>query len=98
MICGQGGLYRLRRGGIKFGGLGLQYQTNGYSVKNILEGSFTEEVTGTGNAIFEGGLKFEASEARKKLDITDSADQVAIGEVLGRDRGVSDQKSTVKNE
>ena len=36
-----------------FGGLGLQGQPDGFSVRNIFEGSFTEEVTRAGNAIFE---------------------------------------------
>ena len=43
----------------------------GSSVGNIFEGSFTEGVTGAVNAIFEGGFKFSASEARNMFDITD---------------------------
>ena len=66
MVCGQGGgLSRLHRGGRTFGELGLQGQPDGSSVRNIFEGSFTEEGAGSGNAIFEGGFKFAASEARK---------------------------------
>ena len=53
----------------------MQGQSDGSSVRNIFEGSFTAEVTGTGNCIFEGGFKFSASTTRKKFDITDSEDQ-----------------------
>ena len=53
-----------------FGGWGLQGHPDGYSVSNIFEGSFTEEGTGAGKSIFEGGLKFAASETRKKSDNT----------------------------
>ena len=52
-------------------------------MRNIFGGSFTEEVTGEGKDIFEAGLKFAASEARNKLNITDSEDQRSIGERLG---------------
>ena len=82
MLSGSGkvgyvGGYRsgLRRGVRKFGGLGLQGKPDGYSVRNMFEGSFTEEGMGEGNAIFEGGFKFAASEARNNVDITDSAVQ-----------------------
>ena len=51
-----------------------------------LAGSFTEQVTGTGKAIFEGWFKFAASEARKKFDSTASAERGAIGERLGSKR------------
>ena len=69
-----------------FGGLGLQGQHEGSSVSNIFEGSSNEEGMGAGKAaIFEGGFKFAASEARKKLDSTASADWGAIGEQLGSD-------------
>ena len=44
-------------------------------MRNIFEGSFTEEGTGAGKDIFEGGFKFAASEARKKSDSTASAVQ-----------------------
>ena len=67
MVCGRGGLSGLRRGGRTFCALGLQGQSGGSSVSNIFEGSFIEEVTGAGKAIFDGGFKFEASEARKNL-------------------------------
>ena len=39
-------------GGFKFSGLGLQGQSDGYSDRNIFEGSCTEEGKGAGNAIF----------------------------------------------
>ena len=58
-----------------FVGLGLQGQLGGYSVRNIFEDSFTEEVMVTIKAVFEGGFTFVASEARKKLDRTASAVQ-----------------------
>ena len=61
-----------------FSGLGLQGRPGGSSVSNIFEGSFTEEGTGAGKDIFKGGLKFTASEARKKFDNTASADREAI--------------------
>ena len=56
-----------------FVGLGLQDQLYGYAVRNIFEGSFTEEVKGAGNAIFRERFKFSASEIIKKLDSIDSA-------------------------
>ena len=37
-------------------------------MRNIFEGSFTEERPVSGNTIFEGGFKFSASEARNKFD------------------------------
>ena len=49
------------RGGRSFGKLGLQYHPDGYSVRNIFEGSFTEEVTVSVKAIFEGEFKLSAS-------------------------------------
>ena len=75
MVCGQGGLSGLRRGGRTFGELGIQGPPEISSVRNILEGSFTEEVTVLGNGIFEGRLKFEASEARNNFNTTASADR-----------------------
>ena len=72
VVCGLGGLSGLRRGDGTFGRLGLQGQPDGSSVGNIFEGSFTGEGTGSGKAIFEGGFKFAASEARKKFDSTAS--------------------------
>ena len=41
-------------------------------MRNIFEGSCTEEGTVSGKAIFEGGLKFAALEADKKFDSTAS--------------------------
>ena len=75
MVCGGGGggLSGLHRGGSTFGGLGLQGQPDGSSVRNVFEGSFTEEGTGSGKAIFEGGFKFSASGARKNFDSAASA-------------------------
>ena len=72
-----------------FGGLGMQGQSDGSSVNNISEGSFTEEGTGARKAIFERGFKFAASEARKKFDITASEYRGAIGEQLGINQGLS---------
>ena len=54
------------------------------------EGSFTEEVTVEVKDIFEGGLKISEYEAKKKFIRIASADQGAIGEQSGIDRGVSD--------
>ena len=51
----------------------MQGQPNGYSVINIFEGSFTEEVMGAGKDIFEGVFKLAAFEERKKFDSTASA-------------------------
>ena len=42
-------------------------------MRNIFEESCTEEGTGSGKAIFEGGFNFESSEASQKFDITASA-------------------------
>ena len=75
-MCGQGSLSGIFIGGITFGRLGMQGQPDGSSVRNIFEGSFTEEVTVSGKAIFGVGLKFSASEARKKSDSTYSALQI----------------------
>ena len=47
-------------------------------MRNIFEGSFTEEVLGAGKAIFEGWSNFSDSKARKNLDST--ASEVHIGE------------------
>ena len=52
MICGGGGLSELLRGGRMFGGLGMQFQPDGYSVRNVFEDSLTEEGTGSGKAVF----------------------------------------------
>ena len=73
MLCGRGGLSGICRGGIPFGGLGLQGQPNVSSVRNIFEVSSTEEVTGAGNAIFEGGFKFSASATRENFHSTASS-------------------------
>ena len=53
-----------------FGGLDLQGQPDGYSEVDIFNDSCTEEGTGAGEDIFEGGFKFEASEASKYFDST----------------------------
>ena len=68
MVCRQVGISGLRRGGRTFGGLGMQGHTDGSTVRNMFEGSFTEEETGAGKDIFEGRLKFSASEARHNFD------------------------------
>ena len=73
MICGQGGISGIPTGGRTFGGLGLQSQPDGSSVRNSFEYSCTAEGMGAGKAIFNGGFKFAASEARNKFDSTDSA-------------------------
>ena len=52
MVCVRGGLYGIRRGGIIFGGLGLQGHPDGSSVSNTFEGSFTEDGAVAGKAIF----------------------------------------------
>ena len=96
MLCGQGGLYGPYRGGRKFDGLGLQGQTDISSVRNIFEGSFTEERIGQVNYIFEGGFKFEASETRKRFNNTTSAYRVVIGEILGIDQGVIGEQAIKK--
>ena len=41
-------------------------------MRNIFEGAFTEEGTGSGKDIFEGVFNFSASEARKKSHSIDS--------------------------
>ena len=91
MIRGQGGRSGLHRGGKTFGGLGLQGQSDGSSVRNIFEGSFTEEVTVSVKAVFEVVLKFEASEAGKNFDRTDSVYKEEIGERSGNDWGANNQ-------
>ena len=48
-------------------------------MRNIFKGSFTEEGTGSGKAIFGVGLKFSASKERNNFDRTYSADRGAIG-------------------
>ena len=80
MVCEQGGLSELRRGGRTFGGQGLQGQPYGYSVSNIFEDSFNEEVTGEGNYIFELGFKFLASKERKNLNSIASEERGLIGD------------------
>ena len=55
-----------------FGGLGMQGYPDGSSKKNIFEDSFTEEGTGVGNAIFEGGFKLVPCEVRNKFNCTAS--------------------------
>ena len=51
-----------------------------YLVRNIFEVLFTEEGTGLGKAIFEGGFKSGSSEARSKVDSTYLEHRVAIEE------------------
>ena len=68
MVCGVKGLSGLRRGGRTFVELGIQCQSDGYSVRNIFEVSFTVEVTVSLKAIFEGGLNFAPSEVRKNFE------------------------------
>ena len=75
MVCGQGGLSGLNIGSRRFFGLGMQGKPDGYSVVNILEGSFTEEGKVAGKVIFEGGFKFEDSQARKRFERIYSAVQ-----------------------
>ena len=72
MVCGQGGLYGICIGGREFGGLRLQGQPGGFSVRNTFEDSCTEELMVEVKAIFEGGFNFAASESRKKSDSTNS--------------------------
>ena len=68
MVCGGGGgIYVICRGGRNVCGLELQVQPDRSSVRNIFENSFAEEGTEAGKDICEGGLKFAASEARKKF-------------------------------
>ena len=57
----------------RFDRLGLQSHTDGSSVINLFEGSWTEEETKARKAIFEGGFKFAAYEARKKFNSTASS-------------------------
>ena len=44
MVYVRGGLSVLCRGGRTFGGLGMQGHPDGYSVSNIIESFFNEEV------------------------------------------------------
>ena len=67
-----GGISVIRRGGRTFCGLGLQVHPDGSLVRNIFEDSCTEEGTGAGKGIFEGGFKFASSEERNNSDSTDS--------------------------
>ena len=83
VVCGGGHLSGLLRGGRTFGGLGLQDNSDGSSVRNIFEYSCTEEGTGVGKGISKGGFKFSAFEARKNFDSTTSAYQREIREQLG---------------
>ena len=74
----------------------MQGQSDGSSVRNISEVSFAEELTGAGKAIFEGGFKDSASEARKKFDVIASSDQVIIGEQSWSDWGVIEERAIKK--
>ena len=64
--------------------LGMQGYPGGSALKNIFEGSFTEDAMGALKDIFEGRFKFADSEARKNVDRPTSADQGSIGNQLGR--------------
>ena len=72
MVRGKGGLSGIRSGGIPFGGLRLQGQPDGFSVRHIFEDSCTEEGIGSGKAIFEGRFKFVSSDAGKNFYSTAS--------------------------
>ena len=74
----------------------MQGQSDGSSVRNISEGSFTEELTEAVKAIFEGGFKDSASEARKKFDVIASSDRVIIGEQSWSDWGVIEERAIKK--
>ena len=58
VVCGQGVLSGFRRGGRKFGRLGMQVHPDENLVRDIFEGSFTERLTGSGKSISEVGFKF----------------------------------------
>ena len=73
VVCGRGGLSGLHRGSRTFDRFCLQGQPNESSERTIFEYLYTEEVTGSGKAIFKGGFKFAASEARKNFNIPSSA-------------------------
>ena len=73
MVWGQGGIFGLRRGFRTFGGLGLQGHPDGSPVIIVFEGLLTEEVTESGEAIFEGGGQVCSLVARQKFDSTDSS-------------------------
>ena len=66
-----------------FGEFWLQGHPDGSSMRNIFEGSLTEEVTGVGKYVSDWWFKFAASEERDKLNSVDSEEQVEIGERLG---------------
>ena len=66
----------LGTGGLKFGGLWIEGKPDVSSVRNIFEGSCTEEGKGSGKDIFEVGFNFSASEERDNFDRTDSAAQI----------------------
>ena len=53
----------------------MKIQPDGSSEKNIFGNPCTEEGTGAGKDIFEGGFKFAASKARNNFNSTDSAVQ-----------------------
>ena len=63
VVCVKGGLYGLYIRVRMFGVYGLKFQPDTSSVRNIFEASFTEEVTGSGKAIFVGGFTFVSSES-----------------------------------
>ena len=63
----------------------------------IFEGSFTEEETGAGRYLSEGGLNYFFSEARKKFYCTASVDQINIGKKLGSNCGVIAEQAVEKS-
>ena len=69
----------------------LQGNPDGSSVRNIFEGSLTEDRKEKVKDIIEVGFKFAVSEALNKFDTTASAYKGAIGEQFLSDRGASDQ-------
>ena len=75
-----------------FGGLGLQNQPYGYSVRNIFVDPFTEGGTGAGKFIFEGGFKFAASKERKKFNSSGR-----IGKRIRKREALSNRWKMIKN-
>ena len=91
MVCEQVGISGIHIGGRTFSRLGIQGQLNGYSVRNMFEISFTEEVMGAGKDVLEGVFKFAASESRNKFDRKSSAARGENGEKSGSDWVASNQ-------
>ena len=82
MVFGQGSLSGICIGGRTFGGLGLKGRSYESSLRNMFQGSLTEEGKVSGKSIFEGGFKFTASESRNQFNRTASTDLGDIGEQL----------------